>query len=132
MPAKERIKHHKTFDRRRARYHGLFRAFSVIMVLAFQVLFILALTYWLREYSVKIYLAIQILSSFIVFALVSNNEYNQKFWIAIIVALPGFGFILYFFWGSTRKNFAVNQKLRDSEDAMKGKLPENEEELEIL
>ena len=132
MSATEKRKHHKTFDRRRARYHGLFRAFTVIMVLVFQVLFIMGLTFWLREYSVKIYLAIQILSSFIVFALVSNNEYNQKFWIAIIVALPGFGFILYFFWGSTRKNFTVNEKLRESENEMKGKLPENEEELKKL
>ena len=94
-----RIRH---FDRRRAKYHGLIRAATVLAVLFLQVAFIAALAYWMQTDGLKIYFVVELLSIAIVFGLVNSEAYNQTFWIVILLVLPGFGFILYFFWGSEK------------------------------
>ena len=93
----------KRFDKRRAKYLGIIRSASVLTVLFLQVFFIAALTYWLRTDALKIYFAVEILSVIVAFALVNHDAYNRIFWIVILLVLPGFGFILYFFWGSARR-----------------------------
>ncbi|MBR3525190.1 MAG: PLDc N-terminal domain-containing protein, partial [Lachnospiraceae bacterium] len=89
----------KKFDKRKAKSHGLFRAFTVLAALLVQLGLIMALAFFLHAYAWKVYFFIEILSGFLVFSLVNDTEYNRQFWIVIVLALPGFGFILYFFWG---------------------------------
>ncbi|MCR4938193.1 MAG: cardiolipin synthase [Lachnospiraceae bacterium] len=120
------------FDRRRAKYLGIVRAASVILVVVLQVLFIMALVHWMTTDGVKVYLAVEILSVLVAFGLVNDEEYNQSFWIIILLVLPGFGFILYFFWGSRRSDFLVNSGLRKREQAMFDRLPHNKWQLEEL
>ena len=124
-----RIRH---FDRRKAKYHGLIRAATVLTVLFLQVAFIAALAYWLQTDGLKIYFVVELLSIAIVFGLVNSEAYNQTFWIVILLVLPGFGFILYFFWGSFRKDFVVNSGLRKREAEALKRLPDNKEQLEEL
>ncbi|MBR3306344.1 MAG: cardiolipin synthase [Lachnospiraceae bacterium] len=127
----EKIKRRK-FDKRRAKSHGIIRAGSVLIALTLQVLFIVLLAAYLHDYAWRIYFFIEILSALLVFALVNDTQHNQQFWIVIILALPGFGFILYFFWGSERKNFDINSRIRKTEAEAKKRLPENREVLEEL
>ena len=109
----------KRFDRRRAKSHGIFRAGSVLSVLILQVVFVIMLARLMQQYAWQFYFSIEILSALLVFALVSDTDHNKQFWIVIILALPGFGFILYFFWGSERKNFSDNEKMRHAEKKAK-------------
>ena len=119
----------KKFDKRRAKSHGLIRAFTVLAALLVQLGLIMALAFFLHAYAWKVYFFIEILSGFLVFSLVNDTEYNRQFWIVIVLALPGFGFILYFFWGSERTNFSVHERMRQSENRAKKRLPENGETL---
>ena len=122
----------KRFDKRRAKYLGIVRSVSVLTVLFLQVFFIAALTYWLRKDALKIYFVVEILSVIVAFALVNHDAYNRIFWIVILLVLPGFGFILYFFWGSARKDFMVNSRLREREREAHARLPKNKWQLEEL
>ncbi len=122
----------KRFDKRRAKSHGLFRAGSVLSVLILQVVFIVILARVVQQYAWQFYFFIEILSALLVFALVSDTDHNRQFWVVILLALPGFGFILYFFWGSERKDFSDHETLRGIEEKAKNRLPDNKEELEAL
>lgn len=126
---KDRVQH---FDRRRAKYHGIIRAASVIFVLILQIAFIAGLSYWMQTDGLKVYFVVELLSVAIVFGLVNSEAYNQLFWVVILLVLPGFGFILYFFWGSIRKDFVVNSGLRKREAAALERLPDNKWQLEEL
>ena len=106
------------FDKRRTKYHGIIRALSVLVVFVLQIVFVGILAQVIQQYAVQIYFAVEILSVMLVFALVNDTDYNQQFWIVILLLMPGFGFILYFFWGSKRRNSALNKNIRRIESEM--------------
>lgn len=106
------------FDKRRTKYHGIIRALSVLVVFVLQIVFIGILAQVIQQYAVQIYFAVEILSVMLVFALVNDTDYNQQFWIVILLLMPGFGFVLYFFWGSKRRNSALNKNIRRIESEM--------------
>lgn len=106
------------FDKRRTKYHGIIRALSVLVVFVLQIVFVGILAQVIQQYAVQIYFAVEILSVMLVFALVNDTDYNQQFWIVILLLMPGFGFVLYFFWGSKRRNSALNKNIRRIESEM--------------
>lgn len=109
-------------DNRRMVYHGIIRAFTVLMVFCLQIGFIWNLFVYMQMYAMELYFALELLSITCVFALVNEDDSNRQFWIILILAFPGFGFILYFMWGSKRSNSRMNRRIRQIEANMKANL----------
>ena len=114
-------------DRRRARYYGILRVCTVLLSLGLQIVLVAGLIFYLRQYAGGIYLVIELLSIIVVFGLVNEDNYNRQFWIVIIMVLPGFGFLLYYLWGSQRKDRKLHKRLLDIELDMKAHLIQSPE-----
>jgi len=84
---------------------GFFRGSLVGLLVLAQFTLILYLTFVLREYTLYIYTALQILSIIIVIGLVNDNR-NASYkisWICIIAAFPITGHIMFVLWGNMRR-----------------------------
>lgn len=77
----------------------LVRAAIVLVSVILQVLTMFLLVRLLQEYASWVYLLIEIASIAVVFVLVDDSSSFNSFWIVIILALPVFGYCLYFMWG---------------------------------
>lgn len=92
-----------------------------------QIALLFVLLRFLINYSLAIYLGIIFLSIVIVLAKVNEFEYNQQFWIVVLLIFPGFGFLLYFLWGSERTNAKWKKRVRRIEDDLKKHMWQNPE-----
>lgn len=122
-------------DKRKAKYYGIIRIATVLLSLILQIVMVAALIAFLKQYAMGIYLLLEIFSMIVVFGLVNEDEYNRQFWIVIITVLPGFGFILYYLWGSQAKDRKLHKRLQEIEINMKEHLlqnPETAEEFEAV
>ncbi len=84
---------------------GFFRGALVGLLVLVQFTLIIYLTLVVREYTLYIYTAVQILSIIIVIGLVNDNR-NASYkisWICIIAALPITGHIMFVLWGNMRR-----------------------------
>lgn len=83
---------------------GFFRAAIVGLLVLAQFGLIIYLSYLLRGYTVYFYSIMQVLSIFIIIALVNDNR-NASYkisWICIIAAFPITGHIMFMLWGNRR------------------------------
>ncbi|MDE6686247.1 MAG: PLD nuclease N-terminal domain-containing protein, partial [Lachnospiraceae bacterium] len=122
-------------DKRKARYYAVIRLCTILVALVLQIILVAGLVLYLQQYAVGIYLALELFSAVVIFQLVNEDNYNRQFWIMIILALPGFGFILYYLWGSQAKDKKLHKRLLDIELDMKAHLmqsPEVAEDFETV
>lgn len=90
----------------------LVRTAIVMVSVILQVLTMFLLVRLLQEYASWAYLLIEIASIAVVFVLVDNSSSFNSFWIVIILALPVFGYCLYFMWGRKHTNSAFYKKYK--------------------
>ena len=90
----------------------LVRAAIVLVSVILQILTMFLLVRLLQEYASWAYLLIEIASIAVVFVLVDDSPSFNSFWIVIILALPVFGYCLYFMWGRKRTNSAFYKKYK--------------------
>ena len=107
------------YDRRKTKYHGFVRAFTVLLTFLLQVVFIVILTAALQRQIFPLYLALELFSIISVYGLVDDERRSKQFWIIVLLLMPGFGFILYYLWGSNHTNSRLQKKMRIAEAAMK-------------
>lgn len=117
----------KRRDKRKAKYYAIIRVGTILAALILQIVLIVVLVRYLRQYSLGIYLALELFSAVVIFQLVNEDNYNRQFWIIIILALPGIGFVLYYLWGSQAKDRKLYKRLLDIELDMKAHLIQNPE-----
>lgn len=92
---------------------GFLRACIVGALVLAQFGFIIALTIWLRNYTVYFYTIIEMLSILIALMLVNDNRSpSYKFaWICIILILPLTGHIMYVLWGKSDSKKKIERKV---------------------
>lgn len=84
------------------RIAGVFRVGLVALIVLFQVLFLVALSWSMSEYSTLFYILLEIFSLVVIIFLV-NDDKNLSYklaWVCIILVLPFSGHLLYFLWGN--------------------------------
>jgi cardiolipin synthase len=84
----------------------------VLISIILQVLTMFLLVNLLQQYASWAYLIIEIASVAVVFVLVDNSSSFNSFWIVIIMAMPVFGYCLYFMWGRKHTNSKFYKKYR--------------------
>ena len=92
---------------------GFLRACLVGILVLTQFGIILALSLWLRSYTVYFYAIIEILSILITIILVNENK-NTSYklgWIIIILILPLTGHIMYVLWGKEDSKRKIEKKV---------------------
>lgn len=94
------------------RYAGIVRAATVAVGVILQVIFLWLMAVLMKEFSAWFYIFLEIVSVFVVFSLINNGDSYKNVWIVIIVALPVFGYILYFMWGRNRRNSRTYKRVR--------------------
>lgn len=92
---------------------GSLRVFLVGILVLLQIMIILLLTYWLSEYTLYLYLFIEIGSIFITLGLVNDNRSpSYKIgWICIVLVLPVSGHIMYALWGKSDSKRKIEKKV---------------------
>ena len=119
-------------NHRKNKYFGMIRICTVLLSLVLQIIMIAGLIVYLQQYAIGVYLAIELFSVIVVFGLVSEDDYNRQFWILIIMVLPGFGFILYYLWGSQAKDHKLHGRMRRIEKTMMDQLKQSPETREAF
>ncbi len=110
------------------------KAAWTILSLALQMIFFCIVVWKVSEYSLTIYLTLEIISVITAIGVVCSNS-NPAFkisWVFLIIALPIFGWLLYLMWGN--KVMGRRQKARINEQLKKSipLLPENKATKELL
>lgn len=83
---------------------GFLRAAVVGLLVLAQFVMIIALSLWLRGYTIYLYSILQVLSVIIIIGLINDNR-NVSYkisWICIIAAFPVTGHIMFMLWGNRR------------------------------
>lgn len=92
------------YDRKgsmKSKRSGIIRGLVASVVLIFQFMIVIYLSFFLNNYSIYIYYGMQILGLMIIVGLV-NNSSNDSFkigWLILIAAVPVAGLIMYALWG---------------------------------
>lgn len=110
----------------------LIRAGIVLVSIVLQVLTMLLLIGILKDYASWAYLLLEMISIAVVFVLVNDSSSFNSFWIVIIMAMPVFGYCLYFMWGRKHKNWAFYKKYRRISQKGRDFKVQNPETLEEL
>lgn len=95
---------------------GITRGMLVGIALLFQVGFILAIVYYLQEYASYLYILLELSSVILALRLLNEGTDYKYYWILIVLALPVFGYFLYFMWGRSSVNNRTNKRIRKCED----------------
>ncbi|MCQ2521792.1 MAG: cardiolipin synthase [Lachnospiraceae bacterium] len=103
-------------------YLAIIRMVTVLLALAVQIVFMWMAANFLEEYHDKIYLVFELVGLVFVFAMVGDEEYNQKQWILIMALVPVTGLLLYMIWGNVSKNSSFNKRMRREEKEMLSQL----------
>lgn len=100
----------------------------MLLTFMLQIALIYSLVRFLWNYALGIYLALIMISVLLAFGMANDARGNQQFWIVVLLIMPGFGFILYFLWGSPRTNSRWKNNMRNIEDSIFEHMPKNAEE----
>lgn len=94
---------------------GFLRACIVAMLVLFQVVILLVLPFFLRQYSSLFYLAIEVCGVATILALTNDTRsMTYKYaWLCITVVLPISGNIMFALWGKIGKRNKLNQKIKE-------------------
>ncbi len=98
---------------------GFLRAVVIGLIILVQILIILTLPLFLRQYTAFFYFILEVASFFVAVGLINANK-NASFkvaWMAITLLLPVSGHIMYYLWGrrSSRKKLFENTELKIEE-----------------
>lgn len=111
---------------------AIVRGLTVAIAVILQAITFVILGFYLQEYATWVYVLLEILSFFVVFALVNDQESYRQFWVIIVLVFPVIGLFLYFMWGRRRTNSRMNVMIRNTEAKMRAYAPENQEVLKEL
>lgn len=92
---------------------GFFRAAIVAMLVFAQFGIIIALSLWLRSYTIYIYTIIEFISIVCMIGLV-NDDRSPSYkisWICIILVVPLTGHIMYLLWGQYNTNKKITRRI---------------------
>ena len=94
---------------------GFLRACIEAMLVLFQVVILLVLPFFLRQYSSLFYLAIEVCGVATILALTNDTRsMTYKYaWLCITVVLPISGNIMFALWGKIGKRNKLNQKIKE-------------------
>ncbi len=92
---------------------GFLRVCVVALIVAFQMGLLLVLPFLLHQYTVYFYVILEIVSLIVIISLINDmrSPAYKIAWIAICLALPLSGEIMYLLWGKTGSNKRINAKL---------------------
>ena len=92
---------------------GTLRVILVGVLVLAQICFMLLLTYWLSEYTLFLYIFIEIGSIFITIGLVNDSRSaSYKIgWICTVLILPVTGHIMYALWGKSDSKRKIEKKI---------------------
>ena len=106
---------------------AIIRGLTVAIAVILQAITFVILGFYLQEYATWVYILLEILSFFVVFALVNDQESYRQFWVVIVLVFPVIGLFLYFMWGRRRTNSRMNVMIRNTEAKMRAYAPEQTE-----
>ena len=95
---------------------GILRVCVVALIVLGQILLLLVLPFWLRQYTVYFYIIVEIASLIVVFLLL-NDKRSPAYkiaWISICLAFPIAGEIMFMLWGRT----GASKKFRKNYDSI--------------
>ncbi len=97
-------------------FSGFLRILVIGLLVLLQVIFILSLPLWLRQYTSVFYFILEVASFFVTLGLINANK-NASYkiaWMSIALLLPVSGHIMYFMWGrgTKKKKFLIKKKNR--------------------
>lgn len=92
---------------------GFLRAFIVGLLVLFQFGFIIILPFLFRQYTVYLYVLLEVLSLIIMLSLVNDNRSPSYIiaWICIVLAFPISGHIMYAMWGKASGTSKLEQRI---------------------
>ena len=102
---------------------AIVRGLTVAIAVILQAITFVILGFYLQEYATWVYVLLEILSFFVVFALVNDQESYRQFWVIIVLVFPVIGLFLYFMWGRRRTNSRMNVMIRNTEAKMRAYAP---------
>lgn len=111
---------------------AIIRGLTVAIAVILQAITFVILGFYLQEYATWVYILLEILSFFVVFALVNDQESYRQFWVVIVLVFPVIGLFLYFMWGRRRTNSRMNVMIRNTEAKMRAYAPEQPEVIQEL
>lgn len=93
---------------------GFIRACIVALLVLFQFVLLIALPFFLRQYSTFFYIVMEFLGVLTILALTNDNRsMSYKYgWLCIIVLLPISGNIMFVLWGRVGKGNKLNQRIK--------------------
>ncbi|WP_167956723.1 cardiolipin synthase [Anaerosporobacter faecicola] len=93
---------------------GFLRAGLVGALVLLQFSVIIALSLWLRSYTVYFYLILEVLSLFVVITLINDNRSpSYKIaWVCIVLLLPISGHVMYALWGKSTANKKLSNVIK--------------------
>ncbi len=101
------------------------RPFLILGLLITQFIFLFSITIWFDVTLRQIYAYLILLSAVVIFILLNRTELNPTYkllWITLIVLLPPFGIVIYYFLGQRGSNSALAKKMdkciKRSEEAL--------------
>ena len=95
--------------------NAILRVGSVVVVLGCEVVLILYGMVELQRSAAYFYFLMQLISVPLIYAMVNKEPRYKLSWVLILFLLPGFGFLLYFLWGSKREFSWFNRRFRRAE-----------------
>ena len=103
--------------------NAFLRVGSVIVVLGCEIALLLYGIVTLQRMAAYVYFLMQLVSVPLIYALVNREPHYKLNWVLILFVLPGFGFLLYFLWGSKREFSWFNRRFRRAEHEIGERLP---------
>lgn len=103
--------------------NAILRVGSVVVVLGCEVVLILYGMVELQRSAAYFYFLMQLISVPLIYAMVNKEPRYKLSWVLILFVLPGFGFLLYFLWGSKREFSWFNRRFRRAEHEINEMLP---------
>lgn len=93
---------------------SLVRYLVIIMLLLVQITCIFGLAYFLRHYAIYVYLAIEVLSLFILVPLLADerNAAYKLYWMSVILTFPIVGHIMFQLWGKDKVNKSEHARIQ--------------------
>ena len=92
---------------------GFLRMCQVALFVLFQFVLLIALPFWLHQYTVYFYVIVEIASLIVIFILLNDvrSPAYKIAWISICLALPISGELMFLFWGNKGSSKKIDQKL---------------------
>ena len=94
---------------------GITRGVLVGLALILQLVFMFGLVLYLQEDASYLYIIVELSSVILALKLLNEGTDYKYYWILIVLALPVFGYFLYFMWGRSSVNNKTNKRIRKSE-----------------